>query len=194
MVRSIEKGENCVRCGRLNSYKKSKYRHSRKGGQNDKENTSLGGGEEIAQAIQAFREPGPGIRPHPCIGWCSGWDLRSLQIPQESSRHLHLTSAGPRRPSDPSSGANWKCGLGATPSRVRIPLSPPPSSSRFPPQDRAGNVKRYLWNACVAPYCCGHLESNLAVGWLGWPNHGDCDGYWQCGHGECRSRFSESGT
>lgn len=24
----------------------------------------------------------------------------------------------------------------------------------------------------------GHLESNVAVGWLGWPNHGDRDGNW----------------
>ena len=60
MVRSIEKGENCVRCGRLNSYQKSEYRHFKKGGQNDKENTSLGGGEEIAQAIHAFRKAGIG--------------------------------------------------------------------------------------------------------------------------------------
>jgi hypothetical protein len=64
--------------------------------------------------------------------WEPWWDHQRPQNPQESSRHRHLTSVGPKRPSDPSSGANWKCGLGATPSRVRalslslsLSLSPP---------------------------------------------------------------------
>ena len=54
-----------------------------------------------------------------------------------------------------------------------------------------GTRNAIFWNACVAPFCCGHLESHIAVGWLGWPNHGDGDGYWQRGHGERGSRFSE---
>ena len=53
-----------------------------------------------------------------------------------------------------------------------------------------GTRNAIFWNACVAPFLCGHLESNLAVGWLGWPNHGDGHGYWQRGHGERGSRFS----
>ena len=59
------------------------------------------------------------------FGWRFGWSRRCLLMPQNSSKYLHLNSGLPRNPSDPSSGSNWKCGLGVIPSRVRIPLSPP---------------------------------------------------------------------
>ena len=53
-----------------------------------------------------------------------------------------------------------------------------------------GTRNAVFWNAGVAPFCGGHLESDIAVGWLGRPNHGDGHGYGQCGHGERCSRVS----
>ena len=50
------------------------------------------------------------------IEWEAWWDHQLPPIPQESSRHRHLTSVGAKRPSDPSSGAN---GASLRPQRVR---------------------------------------------------------------------------